>query len=73
MSKTYLKSWKEKKEKSPNSVLSFKQRLRIKQQKQAERRALLSKIKILKTKKRNFLRERQKQREMKKLESMAKH
>ncbi|AHL30119.1 uncharacterized protein Eint_061065 [Encephalitozoon intestinalis ATCC 50506] len=72
MSKTYLKVWKEKKQKDPNTVLSFKQRLRIKQQKQEERKSLLSKIKILKTKKRNFLRERQKQREIKKQENTSK-
>ena len=71
MSKSYLKSWKEKKEKEASTVLTFKGRLRIKEQKHAERRAMLSKIKILKTKKRNFLRERQKQRDMKKQEKVV--
>lgn len=66
MSKSYLKSWKEKKEKQPNDTFSFKARLRIKEQKKASRQAILEKVKILKTKKRNFLRERKKQREAKK-------
>ncbi|KHN69449.1 hypothetical protein CWI42_070150 [Ordospora colligata] len=65
MSKIYLKTWKDKREKEPNKNLSFKERLRIKQQIIAVRQAMQTKIKTLKTKKKTFLRERQRQREAK--------